>query len=352
MRHVFVLVWSIPLGFLVAIGWIWFGRRPTPERFGTAQGLVLDPASLPLVRSALHRTYVGRVVGALAGALGVVAFGWALGAIVALPFLGLLGLVAGTMVGIALAQHRRRSAADAVRHASLTARTVADYAPKHAAWSIALATAACAGLSVAVAITAPAGLGAYAGIAALSAAAVLVVPLGRWLQRRVVEAPRGAAEPRVDDALRATAVRAVHHSVLGVLCCGIVLASLTGMLTLHTLVVLSHGHTVFRAPPGSTSISVDTSLRRLTDPGAPLEVSWIEADGSSHRAVLAGVAGDVETASSGLTGPGRLLGWMSLVVAVAAVVQWAHATSAWKRGGPPRPRAAATSAIAVPRGAA
>ena len=45
-------------------------------------------------------------------------------------------------------------------------------------------------------LTAPAGLGAYAGILVLAAAAVLVVPLGRRLQRRVVEAPRGRGGPR------------------------------------------------------------------------------------------------------------------------------------------------------------
>jgi hypothetical protein len=342
---VILLVWLIPLAFLAAVAWVWFGRRPNPERFATAQGIVIDEASLPLVRSALHRTYVGRITGALVGAVALGALAWLLGTIVAIAYLVLLGLVAGTMVGIAVAQHRRRPARDTVRHASLTARTVAGYAPEHAAWSITIAGIACFGLPVLVALNAPAGLGPYAGIVGLAAGAVVVVPLGRILQRRVVEAPRGDANPAVDDALRRTAVSAVHHAILGVLCCGIVLAGLTGALVYNTMVVESEGRVVFHAPPGSTSISVDAG-RQVVDPDAPARVYWTEADGSDHERDLPQADRSAHTEHHGQGPAGLLLGWLSLLVTAAAITQWSRATRAWKRV--ERSSHSATSSIEMP----
>ena len=336
----------VQIVFLAALGWIWLGRRPTPARFATAQGITIDGESLPLVASALRRTYLGRVVGTPAGGLTLVAIGWIFGLRVTLAYLALLGFVGGTMIGVVLAQHRRSAAPGSVRQASLTARTVADYSPRYAAWSIAILAVVCAGGCAVVALTAPAGLGAYAGVLVIAAAAVLVVPLGQRLQRRVVEAPRGEADPTVDDALRATAVRTVHHAVLGILCCGILLASLTGALTRTTLAVLADGHVLFQAPPGSTSISVDTGLRQSGHPNAPVRITWTEADGSDHEKAHVRAVGAVYTTSIRPSGLPLFVGSIGLLVTIAAFVEWSRATSAWKRRGPRHsPDAPSTAAV-------
>jgi hypothetical protein len=323
----------IPIVALMAVGWIWFGRRPTADQFAVAQGVTLDAATLPPVQVALRRTYAGRVLGAL---LGVVVLG-GLGLIVNVGVgvgAACIGLVGGTMVGIALAQHRGRPAAGTVRRASLDARAVGDYGPARAPWSVGATAVAVLGATALALTTAAAGLGPYGAAFGLAVGTLVIIPVGRWLQRRIVEAPRDAIDPDVDDALRSVAVRAVHHSVLGVLLCGLAAACLGGVLTQSTWTVVSGGETVFTAPPGMTSISVDTGLRQAFGPGAPIRVYWIESDGSEHHTGPLDVAGTPRTVSPNLGRVGQLLGWLMLFAAVAALVQWSRAATAARR----RPR--------------
>jgi hypothetical protein len=322
---------------LALLIWIWLGRRPTVERFATAHGVVVDAASIHPVRAQLARTYTGRVVGALVGALllGLLALLIGVGAAIGAS---LIGLIAGTMVGIAIAQHRRGPAPGAVRHASLEARSIGDYAPAHSGWWVALTAAVCVLTIVAVPVAAPAGLGPYAAAVALAAVTVLIIPLGAWLMRRIVEAPRDDTAPAVDDALRGAAVRALYHSVLGVLLCGLIVAGVGGLLTQQTLVVTTDHGTVFTAPPGSTSLGVGSGLHQPGDPNPPVLVTWIEADGSEHETVLRNVDGAPTTGTA--DGSGAIpFWWLTLIGIIATLVQWARATNAWRRG-PRRPAAA------------
>jgi hypothetical protein len=334
------------LVLLAVLAWIWFGRRPSVERFAATNGIVVDDVSLPRVRSALRRTYTGRVVGSLLGALVL-----GLAALVIGPGAAIggatIGLVAGTMLGIAVAEHRPRPEPSAVREASLTARTVRGYAPARAGWWIAASAVACVGASAFVAVSAPAGLGPYGPALLLALATLLIIPLGRSLERRIVEAPRDTTQPTVDDALRRAAVRAVHHSVLGVLLCGVAAASVGGLLTQRTLAITSNHTTVFRAPPGSTSISVDTGLRQTYGRNAPVRVSWTEADGSQHQTGWLRLAGSPVSGTSQATAAGLVFWLMMLLSVVAALVQWSRATNAWRRGPP-----SATVTAPTPAGAA
>lgn len=321
----------VEVAFVGLLARIWFGRRPTVDRFATAHGLVVDEASLPPVQRALRATYAGRILGALVGAvvLGSLALVIGVGTAVAAAFIGLVG---GTMVGIAIAQRRRRPEPSATRHASLHARTIASYSPAHATRSVVATSIACAAVAILAVITAPAGLGPYGPAIGLALATLLIVPIGRWLQSRIVEAPRDTIQPDVDDALRTTAVRAVHHSVLGVLLCGLAVAAIGGMLTQSTMVVRSGGAIVFRAPPGSTSISVDTGLRQTYGPRAPVRIFWIEADGSEHQTEWQRIAGSPRFSHADNVAASTAFAVVMLFATFWTLLQWARATNAWRQG--------------------
>jgi hypothetical protein len=322
----------LELAVLLGLAANWFGGRTSPERFGSAYDIAINDAALPSVRGVLHRTYLGRVLGGLCGLvlLGGTALLLGVGPAIAGAF---VGLVAGTMVGIALAQLRRRADVGSLRHASLDARTVADYAPPHAMRSEAFAAALCIAVPILVVTSAPAGLGPYTPMLVVAAAAVVLAPVGNWLQRRIVEAPRADIAAPVDDALRTAAVRAVHHSVLGVLLCGLVVAGVAGLLTQSNLSVRIDGRTWFTAPPGSTSISVDTGRRLVATPNTgPLRITWTEADGSDHEIEWARVTGHPAYGTASSSGPTPLFGLAVFLGTIAVFVQWGRATSAWKRG--------------------
>lgn len=326
-----ILSIMIELAIVLALAWNWFGGRTSPDRFASAYGIVMDEPGRQSVRNVLHRTYLGRVFGGLGGLalLGLTALLLGVGPAIAAAF---VGLIAGTMVGIALAQVRRHSVPGSVRHASLNARTVRDYAPARAGRPVALVTVTGIVVSVLVVATAPAGLGPFTPVVFVAVATVLIAPFGVWLQRRIVEAARDDIDPSVDDALRTAAVRAVHHSILGVLLCGLVVAGVAGLLTSSNLTVHVDDHILFTAPPGSTSISPETSARSADNPETgPLRVSWIEADGSHHQTRWARVTGSVSFGSSNFQGLSSLFGLTVFLGGLAVFVEWGRATSAWKR---------------------
>ena len=268
-NFVILILWLIPLGFLAAVAWVWLGRRPTPERFATAQGIVhrrgvTPPRCAP--RCTAPTSDASPVRSPVRWSLG----GWpgCSGTTAAIPYLVLLGLVAGTMVGIAVAQHRRRRPGDAVRHASLTARTVADYAPRargvvrSAITGIAVSRAARSGhRSTRRRAWAP-----TPGSSILAAAAVVVVPLGRILQRRVVEALAATRIPHRRRRAapyrgRCRAPRGPRRALLRDRARG----SHRDPGANHADHRKSTAGRVLHAPPGSTSISVDTG-RQAVDP--------------------------------------------------------------------------------------
>jgi hypothetical protein len=338
----------IEAAFVGFLAWTWFGARPTIERFAASHGLAIDSSSRPTVERALRRSYRGRVLGALAGAVALgglaLVFGVALGAVGAL-----VGLIAGSMVGIALAQHRPRADTGAVRQASLAARTVAGYAPAHAVASIAFTTLLCLALPALAILVAPAGLGPYgAGIVA-AVSAVLIVPVGFVLQRRIVEAPRDTLAAPVDDALRTAAVRSVHHAMLGVLLCGITVAGFIGAVVQNPMTVVDDRGTVFTAPPGSTSLSIDTGRIQAGEPDAPVRVYWTEADGSEHHTRWLAVDGPPRLGDDDDVFAVQAFGWTMVFAAFGALRNWWRAATSWRRATRgPAPVAAADPAGAAP----
>lgn len=322
-----LLIYAAFFGFLV---WSWFGAHPSVARFTAAHRITLTEADLPRVRAVLRRTYRGRVLGALAGA--IVLGGAALTIGRGAAFVAVIvGLIVGSMVGIALAQDRTRVETVAVRRASLDARTVREYTTRWGPWWVAATASACVLVSVLVVATAPAGLGPYAPLLAGSVAALLIVPVGRVLQRRIVEAPRDELDPGVDDVLRSTAVRAVHHAVLGVLLCALAVAMFAGSATHSTSDVLDDRGVVYTVPPGSTSISVDTGLIQSGHPHGPIRVYWIEANGSEHRSRPLLVSGSPRLGGDDSVALIQLYGWGMVGAAIAALVQWWRAATSWRR---------------------
>jgi len=319
-----LVFWLLFLGFLA---WTWFGHRPSVDRFVTRHGIAVSNRDLPCVDRALHRSYRGRVVGALLGALlGTVALTAGAGFAAVGAF---VGLVSGSMVGVALAQRRTRRNPEVVRRASLDARTIGGYTTRRGAWWITAAAGGCLVVPLLVVATAPAGLGPF-GPALLGAiAAVLIVPVGVFLQRHIVEAPRDGLEPHVDDVLRSTAVRAVHHSVLGVLLCGLTVASFAGGMTTIRDSVLGDRGIPFAFVP-ATPVPLDPGQIRADHLRGPIRVHWTDADGTDHVSEPFYVARERPDRAGG-SWVSLLLFGSALAAAIVALVQWWRATTSWRR---------------------
>jgi hypothetical protein len=138
--------------------------------------------------------------------------------------------------------------------------------------------------------------------------------------------------------------------MLGVLLCGVVVAAVGGMLVQSTLAVNLGTRTLFSAPPGSTSISIDTGVRQVTSPDTgPVRVYWIEADGSEHTKFFSHVVGVPDYGSPDTSVTSGLFGVVLLAGAVGVFLEWGRAASAWRRrGSGPTPTAHPGPAAVVP----
>jgi hypothetical protein len=315
---------ALLLGLLLVL---WLGARPTAERFAKAHDLVLDEHARTLVQHTLRHTYRGRVVGALAGAACAVLV-TRIGGLASLVVPAtLVGVLSGTLVGIAAAQHRRGHPRGTIRIASLDARSIEDYAPNHSAVRLWCGAAGCVAAVLTV-FASPFALGPYRTPLLVALLGVALVPLARRIERRIVEAPREDVDADVDHALRTAAVRAVHHATLGVLACGIGLAAVVGFASRTSMVVVSGDRVLFRAPPASTSLSAS----RSPFTGSAVQVTWIEANGSRHERWISDPGGArVTSTGSHLSGfLARSFPWLGLGATVLALFEWRKAAGAWR----------------------
>lgn len=316
------------------LAWVLFGNRPRVERFVAVNDLPRRPTDLERIRSVLRRTYRARVVGGLLGFL----TGSVVGARVSHPQMvagGGIGLLLGTMLGIALAQLRRRRTPAGTRSASLRIRDAADYRPP-AATAVTLAVSLLvAGYGVLVVASAPQGTDTARLPLAVGAATLLAVPLGRWLQRRTVEMQRVDADEtaiRVDDALRAAAVRGVHHATLGVLCCGLLLTGYVGTTTQNVIEVRDGDRVLLREPALTMTAVPPRSVDPVSDRRVTWRVTWTAPDGSEHERRVHGTRAGTLVAGTWGFGPVAWIGfWAVLVGLVGACFEWGRAAKAWRR---------------------
>ena len=227
------------------------GSRPKARRFLEVNGLTVRPGDEEWVRAALHRTYISRLAGGIVGCLLGAGTAARLGTGFAVGGAG-IGLLTGTLLGIAVAQKRRSTTTDRSRSASLVARDPEDYRPPHATKITTGVAIVVLGYGTFALATVDGAIGVTGTLFASGFATLLAVPLGRWLQRRTTELQRTETDPdslRVDDGLRASAVRGIHHATLGVLFCGLLILGYAASST-QTFVGITNGDRVlFRAPP-------------------------------------------------------------------------------------------------------
>ncbi len=345
---------AVIIGVAVAFGaFLLWGNRPTPEQFATTNHLELDDESRTTVAIALRRTYRGRVFGG-AGSFVVAVLIAASGASTLSFASGLAAIFAGSLVGIALAQ-RGCTPADPMPIASLEARDPHDYRPRRAAIAIGLALAVLIGYGLAMVLSYDVNrTRAVVTAMVVGIAAVATVAIGARLQRRIVEQAQDHRNPqhaRVDDALRAGAVRAVHHAVMGILLCGITLLAVTGATRTETMRVERDGHVVMTLP------SDGHDFRIATEAGT-YSVTWIGADGVEQATSLAAARSpevyDITSpTSSGISnGPMVALGfWLAFAAGIGALFEWRAAARSWRRPSPrtlstPRSSTLATSGAA------
>jgi len=322
----------IPLAILA---YALIGNRPDPDRFATANDLVLDDASRDDVERALERTSRFRIGGACIGAaIGALIVAVTMGP--ALLATGLTAVLLGTLIGIGISPFHRADPPGALRSASLTVRCVDDHRPPRARFVLRGLLL----LIVVFAIVVASGATDEIARTRLLTATVLAIGLsawvgGAWLQRRIVERTRERDDPahlRVDDALRSSAVRAVHHAVVGVLLCVLALVGVVGVTSQTFVGVDLGGHTVFHAPAGATVDSVEN----LTPEGsavATVRIRWTDADGRRHETVRS-AAGDATITMGDLWANVWILSfgfWCTTIGFLGALYQWGRASKAWRR---------------------
>ena len=307
------------------------GNRPRPERFMAVNGLDPRPADLDHVRKVLRRTWVSRVAGGIVGLLLGGVTGATLSGAGAIAGAG-IGLLAGTMLGITIAQPRR-TPATSTRIASLTVRVARNYFPRRA-------RVATFGLGCVVA-----GYGIFAitsreyALARTTTATfilgfttLIALPVGEAFKRRTVELRRpdvDAASVGVDDALRASALRGIHHATIGVLMCGLLLMGYGAVTTQNVAMVQVGDRIVLRVPSdGFIQMEPDPLLRLHP---RRYRVEWTEPGGVRHSRLIR-TGGERVTVNSLDVGP--LLGigyWVAVFGFFGAVIQWGRAAKAWRR---------------------
>ncbi len=321
----------VTVGFIAAVVASFVGNRPSPEQFFSVNGLVAVPETPTFVGARLRATYRGRVGGALIGALVGVTAGSALGWASAFGC-GVIGVLAGAMGGMAVAQASRSPSTGDRHFASLEVRDPISYAPRRAPlWEVVLAVIVVAyGLVVVMTFDEHAA-GAVAQIG-VGLAAIVALAGGRRIRRRIAEHRRTSLEPAAvcaDDALRAVGVRGIHHATMGVLFCGLLLLGVAGIRTQTFEGVSIDGHVVVRVAPGSHDLNVAT----LAD-GA--QVRWTDRRGTPHFSRVTVPARMRHTYTVGrLWNDGWLvaLGFATVVVGfVGALAQLGRASRAWRHG--------------------
>ena len=326
------LAWLVPV-ILLFRG---FGGRPRPERFLAVNGFADRPSDVDHVRTILRRTYRSRLAGAIAGLT--------IGGLAALrvsPMFvsggAIIGLLMGSMVGITVAQARRGTTdRSAARSASLLAREPRDYRPRHAAATITVLAVMLLAYGIFAVTSAQVTLGvANATIFGVGFAALLAVPLGQRFERRTAELQRTGGDEtarQVDDALRASAIRGIHHSTLGVLLCGLCLIGTGAVATQSWIAVVDGPHTLLRIPSHTT-----VNLQRVSQAGTPAaeavwRADWKEFDGTSHARTLRPASGNVTLDSSGrdssLLGIGAAVSFLGFL---GALIEWVRAARAWRK---------------------
>jgi hypothetical protein len=313
----------------VVIG-MFAGGRPSAARFFAANGLTPRPADVDHVEEWLGRSRRGRVIGGLVGmTLGALG-GAPLGAGGMIGGAG-IGLLAGAMLGIATGHPRSRPEPHDAQRAWLVARDRRDYLPVHAT-TVTYAFAAFVLVYGMLAIVTAAGpLGRTTAIFVVGFATLLAVPVGRRFQRRTLELrrPEGDTESiRVDDALRASALRGIHHATIGVLMCGLLLLGYAALTTQTYYGIAHDGQFLVRAEPLSTSFSARSSAAHPNR----YDVRWRSPDGETHRVRVTvpdrGYAIGSIWPNHGLV---ALAYWLAVIGFLGALVQWGRAARAWRR---------------------
>ncbi len=319
----FVVLLTIVIGMFA-------GGRPNAARFFATNDIAPRPADLDHVEEWLSRSRRGRVAGGLVGMVLGALGGAPLGTGGMIGGAG-IGLLAGAMLGIATGHPRSQPSTSNAQHAWLVARDERDYLPVHATST----TYAIAGLLLAYGIfaivTAAGPLGRTSAIFAVGFATLLAVPVGRRFQRLTLELrrPEGDTESiRVDDALRASALRGIHHATIGVLLCGLLLLGYAAVSTQTYFGIAHDGHVLVRAEPLSTSLSASTTP---ADPHR-YDVRWRSPDGARHRVRVTvpnrGYTVGTIWPNHGLVG---LAYWLTVIGFLGALVQWGRAARAWRR---------------------
>lgn len=325
-----ILLWFVPLA---VFGYALWRNRPSVDRFAAAHGLDLDDDARRAVRAALVRTRRGRVVGATVGAL--VAVVLVVGFDSRAPAIVALGTVlVGTLLGIGIAQFPSATSSDRVRTASLTVRDPAGYRPRRAAAIAVGLLLATAGYGVAVVAFADHGTAAVAAaLVVILAVDVVVVATAARIARRVVEQARVQSyDRRVDDALRATTVRALHCAVTGVLLCGIAITGFVGVESQMFKGVLVGDRVAFRFPAGA-SFDGTTDVRIQSGVAT---VTWRDAHGHPRSTALATPQGASVTVGL-LAGNAAFVAvgaWLATIGVLGALFEWGRASKAWRRPSP------------------
>ncbi len=319
----------VPLALvLVAL----IGNRPRADRFFAVNELDPRPRDVEHVDAVLRLTRRSRVAGAVVGCV--------LGGVTASASLGIggvvagagIGLLAGTMLGITIAQPRARAPLTTVRVASLEARDASDYLPRRAYAHTLVLAVFLGGYAAVAMITASVPLtSTMIAIFATGAATILSVPIGHVFQQRTVELRRpdvDAESVRVDDTLRASALRGIHHATLGILMCGLILVGYGAIATQNVTTVRVGSRVVLRVASETMNAVPDPFL---VEQPTRFRINWTEP-GGARRTKIVRTQGAPLTFDSPHVGP--LLGvgfWVALVAFLGALVEWSRAAKAWRR---------------------
>lgn len=306
------------------------GNLPSVERFVAVNHLDDSPATRSRVGAVLARSRRSRRAGALVGgALGFATsvgngWGFGLGGVV-------FGLLAGTLAGIAAAAVPHDDTPPAPARAELVPRDPTRYGPAHGTRWITLLAAAVVVTVVVAVVTAPNGFGVTFVLFVTAAVTLLAIPYGRRARRRAIEARRDDLDPaavRTDDALRGCTVLGIHHATLGLLCCGLLLASYGLVATQAAPDVVVDGRTLLDLPPltGDTS-SIPAPL--IQPEPVRWRVEWTPPANHSETRIVRGRSVEiVSNGSDALIGIGF---WLGIAALGGALFQYGEAAKSWRR---------------------